>query len=86
MPLFYREIKKHNIKIDDISYILATHYHPDHIGLVSELIKQGVKLCLLDTQVSHIHFSDVIFEREKRLEYEPIITDNSTIIKSEDSR
>ncbi len=57
LPAFYRTIKEYNIKVRDISYVLATHYHPDHIGLVSELIKQGVKLLLLDTQRSYIHFS-----------------------------
>ena len=54
MPAFYGAIKKHNIKVSDISYVLATHYHPDHIGLVSELMKQGVKLLVMDTQYSQI--------------------------------
>ena len=30
-----------------------TYYHPDHIGLVSELMKQGVKLLVIDTQCSN---------------------------------
>ena len=46
---FYKEIKTHGIKLSDIAYVLATHYHPDHIGLVSEIMKQGVKLLLVDT-------------------------------------
>lgn len=86
LPAFYRAIKEHDIKIREIDYVLATHYHPDHIGLVSELIKQGVKLLLLDTQSSYIHFSDEIFSRDKHLNYEPITTENATIISSEESR
>lgn len=86
LTAFYRVIKEHNITISDISYILATHYHPDHIGLVSELMKQEVKLLLIDTQISHIHFADEIFKRDKRLKYEPINMDNSIIISSKDSR
>lgn len=86
LPAFYRAIKEHNIRISDISYILATHYHPDHIGLVSELMKQGVKLFLIDTQKSHIHFADEIFKRDKRLKYEPINANNSIIISCKDSR
>lgn len=86
LPAFYRAIKEHSIKISDISYILATHYHPDHIGLVSELMKQGIKLLLIDTQKSHIHFADEIFRRDKRLNYESINTDNSIIISSRNSR
>ena len=86
LPLFYRAIKEHNIRVRDIDYVLATHYHPDHIGLISELIKQGVKLLLLDTQLSYIHFSDGIFSRDLHLNYEPITTETATVIRSEDSR
>ena len=86
LPAFYRAIKEHNIKIRDIDYVLATHYHPDHIGLVSELIKQDVKLLVLDTQDSYIHFSDEIFSRDKHLNYEPITAEKATVISSEESR
>lgn len=60
LPAFYRAIKAHDIKIRDITYVLATHYHPDHIGLVSELMKQGVRLLVIDTQYPYIHFADSI--------------------------
>lgn len=86
MPVFYGAIKKHNIKISDISYVLVTHYHPDHMGIVSELMKQGVKLLLIDVQCSHVHFADEIFGRDKRLDYESINTDDAIIISCEDSR
>ena len=86
MPAFYKAMKDHGIKIRDISYVLATHYHPDHIGLVSELMEQGVKLLLIDTQNSQIHFADEIFRREKRFRYEPINIEHSTRINIKDSR
>ena len=86
LSAFYRAIKEHDIKIRDIDYVLATHYHPDHIGLVSELIKQDVKLLILDTQESYIHFSDEIFRRDKRLKYKPITVERATVISSEESR
>ncbi len=86
LTAFYRAIKEHDIKISDIDYVLATHYHPDHIGLVSDLIKQDVKLLILDTQDSYIHFSDEIFSKDKHLNYEPITTEKAAVISSEESR
>ena len=86
LTAFYRAIKEQTIKISDITYILATHYHPDHIGLIGELINQGVKLLVIDTQYSYIHFADNIFSRDKRLAYEPIHMDNAIIINTEESR
>ena len=86
LPAFYRAIKEHDIKIRDIDYVLATHYHPDHIGLVSEFIKQDVKLLILNTQEPYVHFSDEIFSRDKQLNYEPITTENAIVISCEESR
>ena len=86
LPMFYSAIKQFNIKVSDISCVLATHYHPDHIGLVSELMKQGVKLLVVDTQCSHIHYSDEIFSRDKRLHYEAINEKEAIIISCKDSR
>ena len=86
LPAFYKAIKEQHIKICDIDYVLATHYHPDHIGLISELVKQGVKLLLTDTQEPYISFSDKIFRRDGYLDYEPITTENAIILNSERSR
>ena len=72
--------------LSDIHYVLATHYHPDHVGLVSELMKQGVKLLLMDTQRPFVHFSDDIFARDKRLHYEPISEETATVIGFAESR
>lgn len=86
MPAFYAAIKKYNIKVKDILYILATHYHPDHIGLVSELMKQGIKLLVIDTQCSQIHYSDEIYSRDKHLNYETIDEKNAVVISWQESR
>lgn len=86
LPAFYKEIKRQNISLKDITYVLATHYHPDHMGLVSELMKQGVKLLLVDMQKEYVGFSDAIFARESRLGYEPICVEGATVISCEESR
>ena len=86
LPAFYKAIKEQEIKISDITYVLATHYHPDHIGLISELIRLGVNLLVIDAQCPYIHFADTIFGRDKSLTYEPIPTDHATIISTEKSR
>lgn len=86
LSMFYRAIKEYDIKVSDITYVLATHYHPDHIGLISELMSQNIRLLLIDVQVPYIHFSDEIFERDKRLNYKAIDMGNVTVISFEESR
>ena len=56
------------------------------MGLVSELMKQGVKLLLVDVQREYVRFSDEIYAREPRLGYEPINKEEATVITCEESR
>ena len=82
---FYKTIKKYAIDAKAISYVLATHYHPDHMGLISDLMNQGVKLLLIDVQKDSVHYSDAIFEKDK-LPYSPIKEASATVITCEESR
>ena len=87
LQMFYKEIKKNGISLKDITYILATHYHPDHMGLVGELVSMGVKFLVIDTQVPNLHFSDDIFSRDKTLRFLPSVPeDKAEVIACKDSR
>ena len=86
LPQFFKAIKTACMDISDISYMLATHYHPDHIGIVSELQKLGVTLLIVDVQHSSVHFADDIFFRDKRLNYKPIDENVAKVISCAESR
>ncbi|MDE6726680.1 MAG: MBL fold metallo-hydrolase [Oscillospiraceae bacterium] len=86
LTAFFKEIKRHDIQIKDVTYILATHYHPDHIGLIGELTSRGAKLLLIDTQTEFVHFSDRIFKKDTRLEYVPIDESKAVVIRCGESR
>ena len=83
---FYMEIKRHDIKLSDITHIIATHYHPDHIGIVGELVQMGAKLIIVDVQLPYIHFADEIFAKDKSLKYQPIYEKDAIIIKASESK
>lgn len=51
MPQFFKVIKQNDIPFDGIQYVLASHYHPDHIGLISELMGMGIKLVVAGKSV-----------------------------------
>ena len=52
LPKFQRQFQRMDIKITDIPYCVATHYHPDHAGLAQDLKNMGVKLIALENQVT----------------------------------
>lgn len=86
LSAFFLAIKHSGIRASNIHYVIATHYHPDHCGLISALTELGVNLVLLKNQVEHIYFSDEIFARMRGLNYHPIRFENAQIISFDESR
>lgn len=85
LPSFCRALKQNGIVLKDIRYILATHYHPDHCGLVGTLMRQGVNLLLFDVQKDSVHFPDAIFARDG-LPYQPVDESLATLVSCSESR
>ena len=86
LQAFFRALKTNHLELNDISYVLPTHCHPDHIGLIGELQHLGVKPLLVDIQLATVHFPDEIFGRDKHLRYAPIDEKQATIISCDESR
>ncbi len=85
LPAFFKALKQNDCSTKDIQYVLATHYHPDHMGLISELMELGVKLLLLDVQKEFVHFSDAVFAKDRR-SYMPIDETKAVVISCRESR
>ena len=85
LPAFFKTAKRNGIAVKDIRYVMASHYHPDHMGLISELMKQGVKLLAVEVQKDFIHDSDGIFARDG-IPYAPIDETAATVIACDKSR
>lgn len=85
LPAFYKAIKQSGVALKDVRYVLASHYHPDHMGLISELMQKGVKLLAADVQKDFLHSSDGILARDG-IPYSPIDETRATVISFEESR
>ena len=85
LPKFMAELKRKGISFKNIKYLMVTHFHPDHAGLVQELKNQGMKFILLECQVNFIAQLTEHF-KTKSYPYVAIKQNDSTILKIEDSR
>ena len=85
MQGFYRALKANGIRLNQISCMMATHYHPDHCGLIGQLQQLGIQLLLVDSQLEAVHYPDYIFAREKR-DYIPVDPAKAVIIAANESR
>ncbi len=84
LQTFYKALKASSLRLESITHVIATHYHPDHCGLIGELQQRGIKLILLESQIESIHDADYIFDRD-RLKYTPIDASKAKVILFEES-
>lgn len=86
LPALWRELKRQGIPQGRIGYVLATHYHPDHMGLIGELARRGVRLLLPEHQRDFVHASDPILLRDRRVPFVPIDESGAITLSCEESR
>ncbi len=82
---FSAELKRKGIALQDIKYLLVTHFHPDHAGMTQELKKLGIKHLLLDVQVDFIPQLTEFF-KTKSYPYVQIQTNDSINLQLSESR
>lgn len=54
LPKLLANLKRKDISLKDIPYLICTHYHPDHAGLTQEVKQHGVRLLVLEQQIQAI--------------------------------
>src|SRR5512139_390709 len=54
LPKLMAELKRKGISVNEINYLLVTHFHPDHAGTAQDLKKLDIRLVLLESQVDFI--------------------------------
>lgn len=64
LPQLSAECRRKGIPIQDLKYLLVTHFHPDHAGLAQELKNLGTRLILPDCQTGHITQLTEFFENK----------------------
>lgn len=83
---FRKSMKERKEKIRNIDYILISHYHPDHMGIAQEIADSGPGIVACDFQKDYIHNADVVFEKEHRRDYKPVVDKKICFITAEESR
>jgi glyoxylase-like metal-dependent hydrolase (beta-lactamase superfamily II) len=85
LPQFTKVLQRKGIPLNEIKYLLVTHFHPDHAGLVQELKNHGVKFILPACQEAFLSSFSEYF-RGKHLPYVEIKQTDNLQIKLKDSR
>lgn len=83
---FCKELGELSKKVQDIDYIIISHFHPDHMGIAQEIAELGPVIVSFDVQQSFIHSSDDTLVRDKKSKYCPIRDEGVRVIAIDGSR
>jgi len=73
------------IPVQKISYILISHFHPDHMGIAAEIAKLGPRIAVPDVQKDFIHAADPVFAKTPTVGFVPIRDEKVRWISLEES-
>ncbi len=54
LPKLLNIFKRTRVLLQDVKYLLVTHYHPDHAGLAQEVKSKGIQLVVVENQLPFI--------------------------------
>jgi ribonuclease/clavin/mitogillin len=77
-------LRRMDVAIEHIGYLLVTHFHPDHAGIAQELKNDGVRMLLLDVQRKAVPRLNALMARHGP--HLPIRLDDNMDLRLEDSR
>lgn len=80
---YMKGLKGHNIRPEQIKYLLVTHFHPDHAGLVENLKQFGATFIVFAHQIPYIAVMEKMLRNDRS--YLPIKMDTNVVMEIEKS-
>lgn len=77
---------QNNVSVNEINYLVITHYHPGHAGLTQNLKDLGINLLLHEYQVSSISKLNLYFKKNPKAYFRDIMSTNNIVLNDENSR
>jgi len=84
LPLLLSTLRQRGVRPGEIKFVLATHYHAEHAGLVQDVKNLGARLLLHPCQTSAMEEMDARFKAGQR--YTPIEEDGNLTMDTHKSR
>jgi endoribonuclease LACTB2 len=85
MPKFKAQLNQYNIRFSEIAYVMMTHHHPDHAGILQEIKNaSGAKLIIHEKQVPFLASLAAFYK--KKGDYIPIQIEKDDLVITAQNR
>ncbi len=77
---------QNNIPVNEVDYLIITHFHPGHAGLTQNLKDLGTNLILHESQLPYYNRLNTFFKKNPKANFKDITNSNNIVINNSDSR
>lgn len=77
---------QNNIPVNEVDYLIITHFHPGHAGLTQNLKDLGTNLILHESQLPYYNRLNTFFKKNPKANFKDITNNNNIVINNSDSR
>jgi len=85
-PMLCRALGELKMSVQEVSCVMISHFHPDHMGIAQEIADEGATLLIPDLQKPFLHAADAIFMKEKGTRFVPVREERARFFSIEESR
>ncbi len=85
LPKLAHAFRRRGSSLDEVRFLLVTHFHPDHAGIAQDLRDLGVEMILMEGQPPFIPAMEALFMK-KGLSFVPFTDTGRPPLRFEDSR
>ncbi len=77
---------QNNIPVNEVDYLIITHFHPGHAGLTQNLKDLGTNLILHESQVPYYNRLNSFYKKNPKANFKDITGNNNIIVNTSQSR
>lgn len=77
---------QNHIPVNEVNYLIITHFHPGHAGLTQNLKDLGTNLILHEAQVPYYNKLNLIYKKNPRANFKDITSSNNIVLSDADNR
>lgn len=78
-------LNQNSISINEVNYLIITHYHPAHAGLAQNLKDLGIHLILHESQLAYFNRLNLFYKKNPQAHFRDITNINNIILNNTDS-
>jgi glyoxylase-like metal-dependent hydrolase (beta-lactamase superfamily II) len=78
-------LNQNNIAVNEVNYMIITHYHPGHAGLAQNLKDLGTNLILHESQLAYYNRLNLLYKKNPQAHFRDITSSNNTVLTDADS-